>query len=412
MAPQLRSPSPLSRTVKVVGSLNWDIVVGTDSNFDLNTHGEHEEWMRCPGDHGGNQAVAIYRASRDQPQAETNGGLGPEVRNTRRPSIVQDLSNNVEVHMIGMIGDKFHDEDERGKRIKDRLEEIGINVDGISVADGTRTGYAHVYVDPRGVPRVSTEGSVTANTKLLWEVVEKPLKQGPKPRLILVQLETPLDTALETIKYANDEGIPVIFNAAPVNKRNTGLRLWHLFKKEHLSFDHVILNRDCADRLASPSQLSNSQFLEEPTENLSKRYQQLARDLHKQGASCVVITMGHRGVIASYLEPTDVKGQRTRNVWHFGAKVGCSQTGPNPVVDQTGASDAFIGAYAVEILRQYGAEHQREPKSVHLDIGVALEMGVRAGGLAVGKKGSMDSIPWRDEIEGSVFAAAEGFQFD
>lgn len=320
---------------------------------------------------------------------------------------------DVQVHLIAMVGDKAHDEDDRGKRIKGQLEDFGIKVDGVTVAD-TKTGYAHVYVDPRGVSRISSEGHITANTKLTWEVVEGLLKQGPKPEMILVQLEIPLDTALETIRYANEEQIPVIFNAAPINKKNIGLRLDYLFRHQQLVFDHVVLNRNGADRLGNLAELSERQFLEEPIESLSKRYQQLSRDLHKEGASCVVITMGSRGVMASYLEPEDVRGQRARNMWHFGAKVGCtnSGTGPDRVIDETGASDAFIGAYAVDILRQRNSSLGEPMRRPRLDIGAAIEKGIKAGGLAIGKRGSMDSLPWCDDIENSEFVAADSFQFD
>jgi len=107
--------------------------------------------------------------------------------------------------------------------------------------------------------------------------------------------------------------------------------------------------------------------------------------------------------IASYLEPKDTRGLRSQKILILGAK-----EGPNPLRDETGASDAFIGTYAVEILRQ-----SRSASGI-LDIGAAVELGIKAGGLAVASLGSMNSIPWRDDIYAPdrTFTAVSHFEFD
>lgn len=75
--------------------------------------------------------------------------------------------------------------------------------------------------------------------------------------------------------------------------------------------------------------------------------------------------------------------------------------------DETGASDAFIGAYAVEILRQMGRGSVDDEglelsafgsSSCSLNIPAALEFATKAGGFVVGKLGSAPVMPWRDEL--------------
>ena len=61
-----------------------------------------------------------------------------------------------------------------------------------------------------------------------------------------------------------------------------------------------------------------------------------------------------------------------------------------------------------EILRRSRSASER------LDIGAAVKLGIKAGGLAVANMGSMDSIPWRDEIytPNRTFTAVSPFEFD
>ncbi|KAF4970176.1 hypothetical protein FSARC_2773 [Fusarium sarcochroum] len=123
---------------------------------------------------------------------------------------------------------------------------------------------------------------------------------------------------------------------------------------------------------------------------IQKRYSPDCDHFHQLGAQCVVITLGHRGVLASYLEPPDVNGNQGQRTFFCPAK----KKEPQPV-DETGASDAFIGAYAVEIVRQMTTRG-----SATLDIGAAIEHGIKAGGLTTGKFGSFLAIPWRPEWDG------------
>ncbi|KAK6062395.1 ribokinase [Seiridium cupressi] len=380
-------------SVAVVGSLNMDFIGLMEFHADDGTHRPMAEGYSVPGGHGGNQAVAVHRASHEKPDASDDG-------RKRSQSFTQstlDFNFDVHVHLIAMVGD---DKDGRGEDIRNKLEENQINIEGVSTISGVKTGYAHTDINASGVPRIRTFPG--ANGHLTADFVETWLPKT-SPELILVQLEIPLQTALATIRWASSNKVPIIFNPAPVP-----IELVEFCDaKELFKVDHLVLNRDCADTILQLPKIAETEFQEQSSSLIQTNYIGACGKLHKLGAKCVVITLGSRGAIASFLEPADMNGARDQQLLFFGAKLGVpEQTKTNKIVDETGASDAFIGAYAAEILRQ-------TRQGTSLDIGAALKVGIRAGGLTVAALGSMEAIPWRERLTGpdNSFIAAHGFEF-
>ncbi|KAH7178903.1 Ribokinase-like protein [Fusarium sp. MPI-SDFR-AT-0072] len=368
--------------VKVVGSMNWDIIDRVDSH--------HERWQHasfpnadsidpCPGGHGVNQAIAVYRASHQSP---FNSCSLPKGR---------DVPENVQVYMIGMIGE---DEDKRGEKIKNALADNGVCVDGVYLARNIRNGYAHIEVDMQGTPRIYN--NPLANGRLTWDVVGEELKKTPLADLIMVQLEIPEDTVVKTIDFANKNQIPVIFNCAPVSARSSNPYSDCLI----FQVDHLILNHHCVEAMCITSAQRSENSLDDgmtSVPNIQKLYSQYCDLFHGRGARCVVMTLGHRGVLASYMEPPDANGDRGQRTFFYPAKKQRQE-----VVDETGASDAFIGAYAVEILRQMKTPANSGLNPIHfdLDIGTAIEHGIKAGSLTTETFGSFPAIPWREQWAG------------
>jgi len=377
-------------TVFVVGSLNMDFIGTVKAHNARRFHQPFRNDFERPGGHGANQAVAVYRASHCSPESSVDSSDG-RLRSMSGSFTPMDILDfDVAVHMVGMVGDDGN----RGKVIKQELEKNHVNTEGIGIATGVNTGFAHVHIDGAGIPEVST--SEGANKCLTPDKIKN---WSPAPAMVLVQLETPVDTVSKVIKQANAQDIPIIFNPAPYNEKNNIRETKKLFK-----VDHLIINAITTDQILELPELTEQQFEEyERRSEIQKRYIDACNEFHNLGAACVVITLGSLGAIASYLEPKDTKGLRNQKIWIFGAK-----QGPNSVCDETGASDAFIGMYAVEILRQLRST------TGSLDIGAAVELGIKAGGLAVAKLGSMDSIPWRDEVYAPSrnFTAVSPFQFD
>ncbi|KAF4437382.1 putative ribokinase protein [Fusarium austroafricanum] len=375
------SQSPLC--VKVVGSMNWDIINRVDSHYGGWQHASFPNGAPIdpsPGGHGVNQAIAVYRASH---QSSPNSCSLPNGR---------EVLEDVQVYMIGMIGE---DDDNRGQKIKNALADDGVHVEGVHQARNIRNGYAHIYVDMQGTPRIHNDP--LANGRLTWDVVEAELEKSPRADLILVQLEIPQETVVKTIDYANKNQIPIIFNSAPVSARASNLYSHPLI----FQVDHLILNHHCVEAICRTRAPRSEHSLDDgmiSVPNIQKLYAQYCDHFHRLGARCVVITLGHRGVLASYLEPPDANGDRGQRTFFYPAKKQQQE-----LVDETGASDAFIGAYAAEILRQMKtpANSGLNPVSLDLDIGTAIEHGIKAGSLTTESFGSFPAIPWRRQWIGS-----------
>nr|CEG04402.1 unnamed protein product [Fusarium clavum]CEG05753.1 unnamed protein product [Fusarium clavum] len=363
-------------SVKVVGSMNWDSINQVSSHYPGRQHNSVQNPVDiedCPGGHGVNQAIAVYRASHQSSFSLPN---------------VEGLYEDIQVYMIGMIGE---DEDKRGKKIKDALADNGIHVGGVHLAQKVRTGYANVAVDARGDPRITNYSF--ANKYLTWDLVEQELGKSPRADLILVQLEIPQDTVVKTIEYANKNQIPIIFNSAPTSSQPRNLYS-HRFI---FQVDHLILNHHCVKEICETPSPGDEHSLDDGMTSVSKiqeSYSKYFEHFHSHGARCVVITLGHRGVIASYLEPPDASDNSGQRIFFIPAK----KRQPHPV-DETGASDAFIGAYAVEVLKQMKTPSNRDlrPRSLDLDIGRAIEDGIKAGSLTTEHFGSFPAIPWRQQ---------------
>ncbi|KAF4423109.1 ribokinase [Fusarium acutatum] len=365
--------------VKVVGSMNWDIINRVESHYDGRQHAsflDDPSIDPCPGGHGVNQAIAVYRASHQNPFDSCS-----LPKTSERPESVQ-------VYMIGMIGE---DGDNRGEKIKNALAENGVRVDGVRSARNIRNGYAHIYVDIQGTPRI--QNAPSANLHLTWDVVKEELEKTPRADLILVQLEIPRETVEGTIDYANKNQIPIIFNSAPVPANASSLYRDPLLYQ----VDHLILNHHCVEAICITRAPKSESRLDDgmtSVPNIQKLYSQYCDHFHRLGARCVVITLGHRGVLASYMEPPDAHGNRGQRSFFYPAKKQKQE-----VVDETGASDAFIGAYAVEVLRQMKtpANSGLNPIDFDLDIGTAIEHGIKAGSLTTESFGSFPAIPWREQ---------------
>jgi len=108
----------------VVGSLNVDLVTRTPRVPVAGETLTTESFDIGFGGKGANQAVACARLSRTQKQAETGE------------------SSNVEVRMVGAVGD-----DEFAGGFLKSLQKDGLKTDGVKVLKGKKTGVAVIIVE-------------------------------------------------------------------------------------------------------------------------------------------------------------------------------------------------------------------------------------------------------------------------
>jgi ribokinase len=363
--------------VCVVGSLNIDTV-----QFRRNQTLGHRQATRpdrvVPGGIGANHAMAVHRMSHPRAQTAT-----PQSRDANLPF-------EVSVSIIGKIGP-----DRDGERVKGELESNHINVQGVTTAEGETTGTASIQLFEDG--RSAVQNVQNANSQLLPSDVEH-YWQTPGTDLLVVSLEIPPETASRAVALAGEHKVPVILNLTPEPEPNV------LDDNELFKVDHLIMNHRDADKILALSSITDD--IRRKSSTVQKRYSDAANRFHAKGASCVVITLGEMGALASYVAPEREEGAGGQKLWFFGAQVPVDpHGGPQRVQDETGASDAFVGAYAVEILRKLHDEHGTSQSQA---ISAALDMGIKAGGFSAGVVGGMAGCPWRDQVVGGgAFAAVE-----
>jgi ribokinase len=116
-----------------------------------------------------------------------------------------------DVTMIGRIGD-----DDIGQRIRGDLQERGVDVSGVRVTPGTRSGGATIAVNPAGENLILVDPG--ANARL------EPGDIGPdildRAAAVLLQLEIPAQTVSAAVGMAS---APVVLNPAPAIPLSAGL---------------------------------------------------------------------------------------------------------------------------------------------------------------------------------------------
>jgi ribokinase len=171
-------------------------------------------------------------------------------------------------------------------------------------------------------------------------------------RLLLLQLEVPLDTVEYALDVAQHLGIPAILNAAPARPLTDML----LHKVSCL-----VVNETEATLLS-----------ECPVRDLDSA-EEAAQRLRRRGVPAVIVTMGRRGAVVAGEDCFTIPARSV------------------PVVDTTAAGDAFVGALAVSRVERPGWSQ--------LDLRAAARFAVSAGTLAVTHFGAQTSLPLREEVE-------------
>lgn len=166
-------------TVCIVGSINMDLTIRTDS---IPIQGETvlgSDFATYPGGKGANQAVAAARMG-------------------------------AHVNLIGAVGD-----DSFGKSMLAHLQAEGIHTEGVTTVSDETTGVANIILSEADNRIIVAPG---ANDFVLPELVDQYEENIKKSDIVLLQLEIPIHTVLYVLDVANKYKIPVIVNPAPYQK--------------------------------------------------------------------------------------------------------------------------------------------------------------------------------------------------
>ncbi|MDE2818354.1 MAG: ribokinase [Chloroflexota bacterium] len=239
-----------------------------------------------------------------------------------------------DVALIGCVGDDLF-----GAQMLRELRNIGLNIDHVITLDSARTSLASIVVKDM-VPGFI--GAPDASRKIGAGHIDKALRNLHKDDLLLIDFEIPQELVHYALALARNAGATTLLNPAPFFTRDA-----FLFGYLHL-VDVIIPNKFEAQLIAGDD--SDDPDL-------------LARRLLNMGIRQVLMTLGEDGCVL-------YEGERKLEQSAFAV----------PVVDTTGASDAFVGAYALAMVKGWPGQR-------------ALKFATAAAGLACGKHGTMSSLP-------------------
>ncbi|MFC6102415.1 ribokinase [Olivibacter domesticus] len=299
----------MSSKIIVVGSSNMDMVV---KSTHIPAPGETVlggDFLMNPGGKGANQAVAAAR-------------LGGKV------AFITKIGNYIFGHQLAQL---FGEEE--------------INMKGILADANSPSGIALITVDEVGENSIVVAPG--ANAHLNKQDVITKLKAYPAAKIILLQLEIPIETVEAILRYAQEKDIRIMVNPAPVNKR-----ILNLFP----FIDILTPNAKEAEML------SGIAISDIETAKLA------ASEICKKGVKEVIITLGKLGAI-------QVNKDGARHI----------EAPQVAAIDTTAAGDVFNGAIAV-----YLAEGKTLLE--------AISFACKAAAIAVTKLGAYSSIPYRKEV--------------
>lgn len=257
--------------------------------------------------------------------------------------------------IVACVGD-----DADGAFLRDRLSAVGVDTSTLIGVDGA-TGTAIILLTPDGENSIVV--SPGANAALDIERAEQHAAAWTGSRVLVLSLEIPAATAFRVAARAAACGTRVVLNAAPATRiAPETLRLC----------DPLIVNEHEA-RAALGDDTTHAAGL------AAEDYERLAGRLREAGARSVVITLGSAGAVVAggrAETPTRVAAHRV------------------PVIDTTGAGDAFVGAVACELARG-------------VDLLEAVRFATAVSAVSVQRVGAQASYADRAEVEAFIAARAE-----
>ena len=250
----------------------------------------------------------------------------------------------VKTYFISKIGD-----DQFGEMAKKIYDEAKVDYSNVIISKEHSTGAAAIMVNEEsGANAINVfPGAAAAITNADIDKAENIIKDS---KIFLTQLEAPKETVLYAIKKAHSLGVKTVLNPAPaaeIDKSVFPFIDYFTPNETEASFyvGHAVNSNDDASRAASK--------------------------LLDMGIKNVIITLGEKG--AYFANANETFSSPIANL-------------PNPVVDTTGAGDAFNAGFAVALT---------ENKSIK----DAISFASATAGLSTTKIGTANSMPNRDEID-------------
>ena len=297
------------KKICVVGSLNMDLVVNVENMPKKGQTLIGSDFKEVPGGKGANQAVAMARLGGD-------------------------------VTMIGKVGtDSF------GQTLIDSLKKDNVNTTYIYKEDGS-TGVAMITVDK------NAENSIVvapgANFKMGKNDIDNNIDAIKDSDIVVVQLETPIETIKYALKVSKELGKYTILNPAPAVKLE----------------DSIIENID----LLTPNE-TELEILSGTSIKCEDDILKAAKIMIKKGVKELIVTLGSKGSL--YINKEKFTFKKSYKV---------------DALDTTAAGDSYTGALAVSFSKGETVDE-------------AMDFASRVGALCVTKEGAQSALSTLQEVK-------------
>ena len=289
-------------------------------------------------------ADTAYRASRQPKIGETIIGnefsLGPGGKGSNQAVAAALAGGNV--HFISRLG-----KDDFANMAISLWEKSGITPHVTQYSD-SYTGAAYIFIeDKTGNNAIIVSPGAAANINDDDITANKELIQGS--RVFMTQLEQSLDAAGTALSFAKDGGAITILNPAPAQPLG----------------ENILKLCD----FVTPNEIEAEQITGTPVKSINDA-EIAAGKLLEKGASAAVITLGEQGAL--FKDNNQIIHQPSYEV--------------GPVVETTGAGDAFNGGLAVALAEE-------------MPIDQALRFACATASISVTRQGTAPSMPDRHEID-------------
>jgi len=246
-----------------------------------------------------------------------------------------------ETYLVSRVGN-----DSIGVHLLENLRSNSVRDRYVTIDTESYTGVALIFVDSKGRNMIAVAPGTDA--RVSREDVDRAFNELCSMDTVLLQLEIPVDTVVYAAKKGKEIGSLIILNPAPYRKLP----------------EEIFLNVD----VITPNRIEAEQLTGIKIDSLSD-CEKAGKALLGKGVKIAVITLGERGAYV-------VSNEYTGLVESFQV----------PVVDTTGAGDAFNGALAVALAEG-------------MPIKEAVIFANATSSLKITRLGAQEGLPRRREIE-------------
>ena len=249
---------------------------------------------------------------------------------------------NGDISFITKMGKDSHSE-----MAFDLYKEAGVKTHSIIQDEKLITGVAGIMIDENGNNAINVVSGAAEH--LINRDIDNHIETIKNSEIFLTQMETPDETTIYALKKAKENECTTILNPAPARKIDEeNFKLIDFFTPNETEAEFY-LNK----KIKTESDIKNA-----------------SQELLKKGVKNVIITLGEKGVYFANNE---------QNFFLDAFKL------KEPVIDTTGAGDAFNGALTVSL-------------ASNLDIKEALIFANKIAGISTTKLGAAASMPFTKDL--------------